>query len=69
MTRRGWPDPAGLDPSGRPLQPRADRYTDEQLEAAVASISDFTQPYQASATHPQPLFRRVARPGPQQVES
>ncbi|NMF91097.1 DUF934 domain-containing protein [Aromatoleum petrolei] len=45
------------------LQPRADRYTDEQLEAAVASISDFTQPYQASATHPQPLFRRVARAG------
>ncbi|WP_332670434.1 DUF934 domain-containing protein [Aromatoleum sp.] len=51
------------------LQPRADRYTDEQLEAAVANISDFTQPYQASATHPQPLFRRVARPGAQQVES
>ncbi|HJV26834.1 MAG TPA: DUF934 domain-containing protein [Aromatoleum sp.] len=45
------------------LQPRADRYTDGQLEAAVASIADFTQPYQASATHPQPLFRRVARAG------
>ncbi|AYH45755.1 DUF934 domain-containing protein [Azoarcus sp. DN11] len=51
------------------LQPRADRYSDEQLEAAVASIRDFTQPYQASATHPQPLFRRVARPTQAQVKS
>lgn len=45
------------------LQPREGRYDDAQLEAAVASIADFTQPYQASATHPQPLFRRVARAG------
>ena len=30
------------------LQPQAERYTDEQLEAAVASIDDFTQPYQRS---------------------
>lgn len=43
------------------LQPQAGRYTDEQLEAAVASIGDFTQPYQASVVHPQPLFRRVNR--------
>jgi len=51
------------------LQPRADRYTDAQLEAAVASIADFSQPYQASATHPQPLFRRVQRPSQLQVRS
>jgi uncharacterized protein (DUF934 family) len=43
------------------LQPPAGRYTDEQLATAVASISDFTQPYQRSALHPLPLFRRVER--------
>ncbi len=43
------------------LQPRAGRYTDAQLEAAVASISDFTQPYQRSVKDPLPLFRRVDR--------
>lgn len=51
------------------LQPRAGRYTDEQLEAATASLADFTVPYQASVTHPQPLFRRVARGLPPQVKS
>ena len=51
------------------LQPREGRYTDAQLEAAVASIADFTQPYQASVVHPQPLFRRVARPDARQVKS
>lgn len=51
------------------LQPRAGRYSDEQLEAATASLADFTVPYQASATHPQPLFRRVARSTPPQVKS
>jgi len=50
------------------LQPRAGRYTDAQLEAAVASITDFTEPYQASATHPQPLFRRVPRSPQAQVK-
>lgn len=43
------------------LQPRAGRYTDEQLAAAVASISDFTAPYQASVRDPLPLFRRAER--------
>ncbi|HNO62723.1 MAG TPA: DUF934 domain-containing protein [Thauera aminoaromatica] len=43
------------------LQPQAERYTDEQLEAAVASIDDFTQPYQRSVKDPLPLFRRVER--------
>ena len=43
------------------LQPRAGRYTAEQLEAAIASIDDFTQPYQRSVKDPLPLFRRVER--------
>ena len=43
------------------LQPQAERYTDEQLEAAIASIDDFTQPYQRSVKDPLPLFRRVER--------
>ena len=43
------------------LQPQAERYTDEQLEAAIASIDDFTQPYQRSVQDPLPLFRRVER--------
>ncbi|MBD5803043.1 hypothetical protein AZOA_24760 [Azoarcus sp. Aa7] len=45
------------------LQPREGRYTDAQLDAAVASLADFPTPYQASVLHPQPLFRRVARAG------
>ncbi len=43
------------------LQPRSGRYDDEQLQAAVASIRDFTAPYQASVQDPLPLFRRVDR--------
>lgn len=43
------------------LQPRSGRYTDEQLAEAVASIRDFTAPYQASIQDPLPLFRRVVR--------
>lgn len=43
------------------LQPRDGRYTDAQLEAALASLTDFSQPYQASVKHAEPLFRRVAR--------
>lgn len=45
------------------LQPRADRYTDAQLDAALASLADFSKPYQASVADPQPLFRRVPRAG------
>lgn len=48
------------------LEPRAERYTDAQLEAALASIDDFTQPYQRSVKDPLPLFRRIDRSaGPQ----
>lgn len=43
------------------LQPREGRYTRAQLEAAIASLDDFTEPYQASAAVPNPLFRRVRR--------
>lgn len=45
------------------LQPAPGRYDDAQLDAAVASIGDFSEPYQASVLHPQPLFRRLAREG------
>ena len=48
------------------LQPREGKYDDAQLEAALASLGDFTVPYQASAADPQPLFRRVARATPAQ---
>ncbi|MHB1373937.1 MAG: DUF934 domain-containing protein [Thauera sp.] len=50
------------------LQPQAERYTDAQLEAAIASIDDFTQPYQHSVKDPQPLFRRVERGPDTQVQ-
>lgn len=43
------------------LQPAEGRYTDTQLEAALASITDFSEPYQASAAVTQPLFLRVRR--------
>jgi uncharacterized protein (DUF934 family) len=43
------------------LQPPTDRYSDAELEAAVASIRDFTEPYQGAVTPGQPLFRRARR--------
>ncbi len=43
------------------FQPREDRYDDAQLEAALASLSDFTHPYQASVRPANPLFRLVGR--------
>ncbi len=43
------------------LQPAEGRYTDTQLEAALASITDFSEPYQSSAAVAEPLFRRVPR--------
>ena len=51
------------------LQPRAGRYSDEQLEAALASITDFTQPYQHSVKDPLPLFRRVNRENRQELQA
>lgn len=43
------------------LQPQVGRYSDEQLAAALASLADFTEPYQGTVTPGQPLFRRVRR--------
>ncbi len=51
------------------LQPHTGRYSDEPLAAALASIADFTQPYQHSVKDPLPLFRRVDRNSPQQVQA
>ena len=43
------------------MQPAEGRYTDAQLEAAIASINNFSEPYQASVTPHNPLFRRTTR--------
>lgn len=43
------------------LQPPEGRYSDSQLAAAAARLTVFSEPYQASVAHPQPLFRRVRR--------
>ena len=43
------------------LQPQAERYNEAQLEAAIASLADFSEPYQGTVTPSQPLFRRIRR--------
>jgi len=43
------------------LQPREGRYSDAELEAALANFDDFKEPYQASVTPQNPLFRRAQR--------
>lgn len=43
------------------IQPKADRYSDAQLADALASLKDFSAPYQAAIDQPQPLFRRTLR--------
>jgi uncharacterized protein (DUF934 family) len=43
------------------LQPPAGRYTAEQLAAALASLHDFSEPYQGAEDSPEPLFRRHPR--------
>ena len=43
------------------LQPPADRYTDAQLEAALASLADFSEPYQAAVDRKEPVWRRQQR--------
>ena len=43
------------------LQPKEGKYTDAQLEAALASFADFSEPYQAAVDRPAPLFRRQQR--------
>ncbi len=43
------------------LAPAAGKYTDAQLTAALSSLADFSEPYQASIAHRAPLFRRHTR--------
>src|SRR5690606_21456858 len=43
------------------LQPAEGRYSEAQLEAALASFDDFAEPYQASVAISNPLFRRMQR--------
>lgn len=43
------------------LQPAEGKYTDAQLEAALASLADFSEPYQAAVDQPAPVWRRVNR--------
>jgi uncharacterized protein (DUF934 family) len=43
------------------LQPADGRYTSAQLEAALGSFSDFSEPYQAAVDRPAPVWRRLNR--------
>jgi len=43
------------------IQPKAGKYSDAQLEEALASLKDFSAPYQAAFDQPEPLFRRIRR--------
>jgi len=43
------------------LQPADGRYTDAQLEAALASFGDFSEPYQGAVDRPAPVWRRLQR--------
>ncbi len=43
------------------FQLKTGKYDDAQLEAAVASLQDFSAPYQAAVDQPEPLFRRAQR--------
>ena len=43
------------------LQPTEGRYTDAQLETALASFHDFSDPYQGAVDRPAPVWRRLNR--------
>ncbi len=43
------------------LQPPEGRYSDEQLAAALASLADFSEPYQGAIDRPEPVWRRHDR--------
>ncbi len=43
------------------LHPPEGRYTDAQLEAALASLADFGDPYQGAVDDPRPLWLRRTR--------
>lgn len=50
------------------LLPREGKYTRAQLDAALASLKDFSEPYQGAVDRPEPLFRRQPR-GPLQKDA
>lgn len=43
------------------LQPAEGKYSEAQLEAALASFKDFSEPYQAAVDRPAPVWRRLSR--------
>lgn len=43
------------------LQPAEGKYSDAQLEAALASLADFSEPYQGAVDRPAPVWRRLQR--------
>lgn len=43
------------------LQPAEGKYTEAQLEASLASLADFSEPYQGAVDRPAPVWRRVNR--------
>ncbi|MDO9596818.1 MAG: DUF934 domain-containing protein [Azoarcus sp.] len=43
------------------LVPKADKYTRTQLETALTSLKDFSEPYQGAVDRAEPLFRRQSR--------
>ena len=43
------------------LQPATGKYSAAQLDAALASLRDFSEPYQGAVDRPEPLFRRKPR--------
>ena len=43
------------------LQPAEGKYSEAQLEAALGSFSDFSEPYQAAVDRPAPVWRRLNR--------
>lgn len=43
------------------LQPAEGKYSEAQLEAALASLADFSEPYQGAVDRPAPVWRRINR--------
>ena len=50
------------------LQPPEGKYTTTQLQAALASLHTFSEPYQGAVDTPEPLFRRRHRGAPASSE-
>lgn len=43
------------------IQPQPGKYSAEQLQSALTSLKDFSEPYQGAVDRAEPLFRRVSR--------